>query len=324
VSGILDNKTRILDTIITQQGREQLSEGKLKIRYVSFTDCHTFYKADIVSGTQDATSRIYLESSCLPQDQITLEADDSGKIMPFGNSSNVHVKAGQAYSFLPVTSSFLAGDYSPVYYTGDEFASLADDLLASSVDNFSKLQLVGTFDKVFDEDGFGVSNKEITFTISNNNPVPFGTETTNLTSLDSIFNDVRFSNLDNFKFLPPINKAQNNAIDTSDINKTKNTWLGHYKPLGRIQNNSVTSDQIDNELLYYDHRGLSKEVYFEPTSKNNRLMIQFFEVTNDTMKKLDAVDLGVIGNKKYFFIGKVFTDRNNVNTFVHLFTMVFS
>jgi len=323
VSGILDNKTRILDTIITQQGREQLSMGKLKIRYVSFTDCHTFYKADIVSGTQDAASRIYLESCCLPQDQITFEADDSGKIMPFGNSSNVQIRAGQAYHFTPVTSSFIAGNYAPVFYTGDEFASLADDLLASSIDNFTKLQLVGTFDKVFDEDGFGVSNNDVTFVINNNKPVKYGSETVNLTSLDSLFNDARFSNLENFKFLPPINKIQS-AIDKSNINQTKDTWLGHYKPLGRIQNNSITSGQIEGELAHYEQQGFAREVYFEPTSKNNRLMLQFFEVTNDTMKKLDVVDFGVLGNKKYFFVGKIFTDANNVNTFVHLFTMVFS
>ena len=87
MSGILDSKSRVLDTIVTSLGRQQIADGKLNIRYVSFTDALTFYKADLVSGTQDATRRIYLESCNLPQDQITFEADDCGKIMPFGNAT---------------------------------------------------------------------------------------------------------------------------------------------------------------------------------------------------------------------------------------------
>ena len=38
MSGILDNKSRVLDTVITTEGRRQLAEGGVDIQYVTFTD----------------------------------------------------------------------------------------------------------------------------------------------------------------------------------------------------------------------------------------------------------------------------------------------
>jgi hypothetical protein len=69
--------------------------------------------------------------------------------------------------------------------------------------------------------------------------------------------------------------------------------------------------------------GYSTNVTFEPTSRNNRLIGQFFEVTNDTMTKLDVINYGIYSNKHYFFAGKQMQDNNGTDTFVHLFTLVF-
>lgn len=318
MSGILDSKSRVLDTIVTSLGRQQIADGKLNIRYVSFTDALTFYKADLVSGTQDATRRIYLESCNLPQDQITFEADDSGKIMPFGNATAFQVRAGQSYRFVSATGSYITSSNNIEFLSGEQFASAAGELLASSVDNFSKLQVIGSHDKLFHDDGFGIGQKEISFVISNDNPLKRDKTVSDLTSMDSLFNDVRFSNLPNFMFLPPINK-----IGDSVESKGPSTKIGQYKPLGRIQNVLLTDEQINSELDFYVKKGFQKIVTFEPTSRSNRLMLQFFEVSNDTMLKLDVIDYGYINNNRYFFVGKVLTDSNEVNTFVHLFTLVF-
>ena len=51
MAGILDNKNRIMDTIITTSGRRQISSGRLRVEYASFTDGGTFYEADEVSGS---------------------------------------------------------------------------------------------------------------------------------------------------------------------------------------------------------------------------------------------------------------------------------
>ena len=79
MSGILDNKKRIMDVVITQEGKRQMANGDIRIQFASFTDKHTYYEADVVSGSSDAQGRLYFEASSLPFDQITFETDDSGQ-----------------------------------------------------------------------------------------------------------------------------------------------------------------------------------------------------------------------------------------------------
>ena len=84
MAGILDNKTRILDTIVTELGRRQISSGKMKIEYATLTDASAYYEFDPVSGSSDATRRIYFEApGKRKQDLITFETDDGGKLLGF-------------------------------------------------------------------------------------------------------------------------------------------------------------------------------------------------------------------------------------------------
>ena len=45
MAGILNAKHRVIDAIITQEGRRQVAAGDLQIKYVTFTDRHTFYES---------------------------------------------------------------------------------------------------------------------------------------------------------------------------------------------------------------------------------------------------------------------------------------
>jgi len=83
MAGILDNKKRIMDTIVTQEGRRQLSSGNFKIKYASFTDGNVFYEEDLLTGTTDATLRIPFEAVNKFQDNIVFETDDSGNLLSF-------------------------------------------------------------------------------------------------------------------------------------------------------------------------------------------------------------------------------------------------
>ena len=42
MAGILDNKLRIMDVAITEEGKRQISSGRLKIEFATFTDGQTF------------------------------------------------------------------------------------------------------------------------------------------------------------------------------------------------------------------------------------------------------------------------------------------
>ena len=79
MAGILDSKTRMIDAVVTQIGRQQIASGMLRVEYASFTDAYAYYEADAVSGSSDATSRVYFEAAGdRRQDFVTFETDDSG------------------------------------------------------------------------------------------------------------------------------------------------------------------------------------------------------------------------------------------------------
>ena len=63
MAGILDSKSRVVDFILTDEGRKQVRDGDLKIEYASFTDRDTFYEEDQDGVATDPTSRLYFEST---------------------------------------------------------------------------------------------------------------------------------------------------------------------------------------------------------------------------------------------------------------------
>lgn len=331
MSGILDNKSRVLDTIVTLEGRRQIASANLRVEYVSFTDSGTYYAADIVSGSSDATTRIYFEQCNLPQDQITFESDDSGKLLPFRNSSDINVKDGRflEYDFDASNASLVSGTMETIrFISGSEFSDVASNLLVSSVDNFNRLRIIGTRDSLFEDDGFGVSRDEIVFTLTDKKPIPDAQSyVANADHVDSLFQDIKLSKLKNFEFLPPINKSFVSDETKRDYRRTNNVQLGKFKPWGRTHLTGLSTRQLELELNSYEKNGYAKSITFDPTSSKNSLIGQFFEVSYDTMKKLDVIDYGSYvynGKKKHaFFVGKLFVDNNETHSFTHLFTLVF-
>lgn len=310
MSGILDNKSRMLDTILTQEGRRQLSMGACKIEFVSFTDAETFYEADAVSGSTDPSNRIFLEACGLPQDQITFEADDSGKLMPFmGGNLNVFdgkVFSGSSDAFLDVI-------------TGSTFASLSEQLLDTSINSFSKLYAIMTDDAFFDgEREFKTNTNELVFTITDK--VPFKKRDVKDASIDkveSLFQDKRLSNVKNFMYLPPVNKPlSQNASPTP---------LGSYPVIGQRQS-PMTYEQLKSDITGRE----SITIDFARTTLRSNVFCQLFEMKQHRLLKLDIIDYGEVTvddelfpTKRIFFAGKVFVDSFGMQTFVNLFTLIY-
>jgi len=335
MSGILDSKTRVLDTFITQEGRKQLADGGIDVSYVTFTDAATFYAADLLSGSADATVRIYLESSNLPQDQITFKADELGKLLPFEINTSNKIGSGQVVNYELDTSSGGVVKNTLVL-TGSQLQTVADTVLSSSVDNFNKLRVIGTRDYMFDTNEFAVGSNNLKFVIAESDTKTY---TTHLDSLPDILGDARLRNLPNFKFLPPINKVDDDSIDLSDYSVTEKYQIASYSPWYGASSYEGYNPQyrkeykncVDLDPIY------QKKISFEPTSKENNLAIQAFEISNDTMYKLDVIDYGkwipddipslrekITTPKHFFFVGKLMK-KNNTDTdaFIHLFTIIF-
>lgn len=332
MSGILDSKTRVLDTIVTVEGRRQLATGGLNIRYVTFTDSATFYAADVASGSADATVRTYLESCNLPQDQITFAADDLGRVMTFDVGFGETVNKGQLHQLTFVPEAHLSGNVSLVdsVVTGSELLSRVDGILSSSLDNFTKLQTIATIDGVFDDSQFALSNDAITFNVTNDRPISKQTFVVNENELPDLIDDPRLSKLANFKCLPPTQRSNDVIVP-----------LGLYTM--KRGNVIPTHDDVIDAHRIFTSRGYSKVVKFDPTSRKNNLMIQAFESSNDMLVKLDVIDFGIytssavkssvstsnssvsIGRTSHiFFVGKLLMKQEtHTHTFVHLFTLIF-
>lgn len=324
MSGILDSKSRVLDTILTLEGKKQLARGGgLDIKYVTFSDSATHYSADIASGSSDATVRLYFEACNLPQDQISFTADDSGTLNVFPNSDNdVTLKSGRIIRTSVSSSIFNESTGSLVGYeilTGSAFASIASNMLTSSIDNFQKLQIIGSVNSTFEDKNFSINPKSVQFLMSDVGPIAkTSVRETHVNNLESLFVDPRFSNAPNFKYMPPVMNTPNKDV------------IANYKCLG-LQTNLISQDDINqslvNELKKYESFGYCKTISIDPTSRQNRLMCQMFEISHDTMKKLDVIDYGIINvagaRKHIFFVGKVFIDNNGSQNFVNMFTMVF-
>jgi hypothetical protein len=310
MAGILDNKSRVLDAYVTQEGRRQIAQGELRIRYVTFSDADVYYGADAVAGAADVTDRVYLEPSNLPQDQIVFEADDSGRLKPFKALSDLALAAGQ----LTLRTVEDAADVSTVV-SGPVFAAAVKEVLASSIDNFEKLRVIGSYDALFGEKDFSVGPEKVGFTLTDDGPI---SDTKNfsaqLSDMQSLFNDKRLSQVDNFAYLQPVNRASE-GVDTTNI--------GNYPPWSTPVSYSDAHAALAKELLALENVGYMKSVSFDPTSVDNDLVGQVFEVGHGSVSKLDVLHFGKALSRDVFFVGKVVVDDNDTQSFVHIFTLVF-
>lgn len=335
MSGILNSKTRIMDVLLTREGRRQIAAGKFVPMFASFTDRHVFYAKDAVSGSDDASAYIYFEATNLNQDQIVIENDDSGRLVPY-DGNNVKVSSdGVVYSasLQTLTSPDGVGTYNRVNYapvTGS-FASMFEMVSGSILDSLTNQQLIRTSYTYEKSTEFSLSTREITFRRNNFTPFRGFQPAGQVGSLDPLFIDRQLSHIENFQFLPPV------YVDQNQIQQN----LGTYQPIEDVD--PLTYEELMQEMVGNDPQVPLKESFvinFDQTSIGSNVFMQMFEgststVSSDTtLKKLDCVDFGEFKEeqdrerpfKRVFFVGKVYanedTNSYQAPAFVNIFTIV--
>jgi hypothetical protein len=335
MAGILDSKTRIMDVVMTVEGRRQLAAGKFVPQFVSFTDKNTFYATDAVSGSDDASAYIYFEAGNRQQDQIVIENDDSGLLVPY-DGGTTHVSTdGRVYSASNQTISSPTGigtynriDYAPVT---SSFASMFELVSGSILNSLTDQQLIRTKYPYEINTQFLLSTGSITFRRNNLSPFRGMQPAGQIGSLDPLVIDRQLSHLDNFQFLAPV------YLDESKTQKN----LGQYRPIAPVD--PLTYDELMQNLVGSDPQNALKEkivVNFAQSSIESNVFMQMFEGTTTNsdgiamLKKLDCIDFGEFKDqndterpfKRVFFVGKVYAndDINNYQSpaFVNLFTIV--
>lgn len=315
MAGILDNKSRIMDLLMTQEGKRQIAAGDFKPRFASFTDRGTFYDKSSISGSIDsAFDRLYFESSNLPFDSITIEANDKGNVLPVGinaydDSSRIIVFDGNISRLdeAPVTNA-----------TGSIFASYVDNIIRSTTDNFRKQTIIASRDPIDNSDQFLLSTGSISFTYANRGPIIGEDLIPTVDQAPPLFTHKRFANSLNFAYLPPTVKENN-----------KSQPLGKYTDIKQID--KYDYNDIERELIGEnpdDPICPVKVITFSETSKTNDICMQAYEINGNSLKKLDIVDYGEVPAnddnppKRVVFLGKVYVDSYQSPTFANIFTII--
>lgn len=307
MAGILNNKSRMLDTILTREGRRQIASGDLRIKFVTFTDRHTFYVQEDEDAGDDASDRIYLESFHRSQDQIIFETDDEGRFLPF-DGADVKIRRGKLYK---------ASGPAHKEITGSDMEEAIYELLQTSANNFSEQRVISTKDIYSDTSGFEVRPSDATFKIDDRRPFRQNEiSEIEIEKVESLHQDKRLQHLPFYKYLPPVNKPKAGFIDGEP--------LGYYARLN--QDAPMTYEDILDDLSGKD----SITIEYLDTSIENNLVAQLLEVRPDGVEKLALIDCGEFPSSdpdndgvRVYFAGKVFEDGNGMQTFVNMFTILF-
>ena len=132
MAGILNSKTRVIDFIITEQGREQAANGELQIKYATFSDRDTFYSKDLDGVAAAADGRIFFEASGRAQDLIVVETTPQGTMKPF-RTADFDLDGTNV-----VTGSFSYADSaSSTLLTGSQYSSLSEKIVDNVIQHLS-------------------------------------------------------------------------------------------------------------------------------------------------------------------------------------------
>jgi len=345
--GILDSKTRVVDTVITQQGRAALASGRLKIAYYTFTDADVFYQEGQPGVADDVTVRLCQEAHGSDyNDQITLVANNVGLVNFTGFQSNLQLHNGQLlqYSASAAPGSYFG--YLGEVVKGPNFSSQINGILTSSFDNIGRAQVISSRNNIFDDNDFYLTANDVTFKVKNSNPdMPSALYDADVNAINDVVHDRKFANIDNFKFLPPIRKLPSGlkASQLSLQDLVTNYGLGSYSSTQQytsltysdLKAGFLTSDNVGNfrGLDASDSSGFLQTIDFLGSGQATKVAMNMFEVAgpsgNEVVRKLDCLDLGLLKTDDpnrpmahVFFIGKVLTDELSRDTFLHIFTLV--
>ena len=322
MAGILNNKERMIDFIVTEEGKRQATSGQMKIEYASFTDMHTFYSPSSSFGTgdplalpgvaADASSRIFFEASDRYQDVVVPELEAGNSLRPFKTSD---------FSFdgqVVASGTFRKGYQKKLnIITGSQIRQVSERSLEGITRNFNDLRILGTTDPFSNTTGFQTSSTTGSFYIWDDMPMGRTMNgSISLESAESLFADRRFSHFSNFTYLPPVNTPTPGSYTGEP--------LGIYPKLNEKE--LVTYEQLHDSLK----SAQKLELQFTDTSRDNNLVAQMFEFSSKGVNKLSIIDFGEFGDddpfspgKRVFFVGKLYRDANGAETFMNIFTVVF-
>ena len=311
MAGILDKKTRFMDTFLTDQGRHELAKGELRFSFATFSDYATFYEPSVANPNvaENAIPRIQFEAANRPQDLVIPEFDDDGGMSyPAGEFDIVN---GQL--------KLLTG--STNLLKGQDLVQSSSAAISDAVQSFLDMRPLRSEEAVQKNTGFEISLESKTFVVNSQKPLSKqDPKVMLLANAESLWQDKKLTHVKNFQFMPPINKESSNELRS-------------YPKLQ--QPTPTTYTDLSQELDGTGAGGWSgvgdpAKITFDKTSPSNNLVCQVWEVTSSSIEKLRMIDFGEFADddpfspgKHVYYIGKLLEDDTKDKTFLNLFTVVF-
>jgi hypothetical protein len=314
MAGILDPKTRFMDTFLTQVGRSQSAHWELRFSFATFSDYATFYEADSDDPKRaaDAGNRIFFEAHNRPQDQVIPEFDDDGQIsFPAGD-----------FELTNGSMLVLSGaSGNTEFLSGDTLITSASTAFSDCVASLKDMQPLRSVDPLRGSDDFKVSKYSHTFIMTDTLPIPSTKpRRISLQNAESLWQDKKLTHVPNFQFMSPVNKVSGTVL--RDYPKLQQPAPLNFQELMiSLGANDPSGETGVGEAL---------DITFPETSKENNLVCQVFEVCSGSVDKLRVIDFGEFEDedpfspgKHVFFVGKLFNDDGGEDTFINIFTVVF-
>ena len=295
MSGLLDKRTRILDFIITDVGKQELTKGELTFEYATFSDLNAQYSKD---PNFDHTQLVTFEASSIPSDLFIFDLENNGKIL----STNMSQGPPENVSANMIALGSITDGVSI-----EHFNNFINNTITPLKNHFN----ISNIQQFIDRDEFIISPLNTKFNVSDIIPIPIGKpHIRNLNALPNIFQDPDFKTKQNFKFLPPINSNNTPVFKFDDIT------AGSYHRTAKEVVEDLSKNPKDNQNTF---------IQFEETSTNNNLIIQFFEKNVMQLNKLKIVaheSEDSDNDTNVYFIGKTFKDIRGVESFIKIFTLI--
>jgi len=176
MAGILDQKTRILDFVITAEGRRTLAEkGQFVPTYVSFSDDNVYYAKLSKTGSvaDDASKRLSVEARSFDRDSV------------FSMSGSVLEDTKSSFS-----------------------AAYRSETLLSNLMNLRILQSIPSY--LAGDTDFKLSRDNIEF-VPEAGDVDVAV-TGDVGNLSAFFQDKHFQHIDNYRYMSPINSISGKLL----------------------------------------------------------------------------------------------------------------
>ena len=296
MAGILNNKSRILDVVLTELGRQQMNRGEFEISFATFSDSNVRYEDAGDNILEDMKNELYFETFGCSSDEVVPEIDNFGDFL----------LTKQIAPTLTVKDGILYEKSVDGFNQVEGFANISKftDL---TVNRWKGLQLLETVHSI---EEFTIDRESITLNASvSKNNLP---KTVNL--LNPILVDSRFSGAVNTMFLAPTVMQQGKEVSL----KAYNEYSMPY-----------TKENVLSEIQSKSRANARVKIGSPDTFEEYNIISQMYIGKNQSIKKYLVVDAGEFLNEEgiptmqVYHLGLIYKDKYGTSKFSRGFSIVF-